>query len=119
MFTKLTVITASRCQANHDAVSLTCPMPARLLSCLVMSNSVTPWTRARWAPLSLGFPGQNNRVGCRFLLQGIFSTQGLTLHLLQLAYGFFTSSPPWKPNLFCAYVAIKWEEKATTTKKKR
>ena len=49
-----------------------------------MSDSfVTPWTVALQAPLSMGiFPGKNSGVGCHFLLQGIFPTQGLNLHLL-------------------------------------
>ena len=34
----------------------------------------TPWTVARQAPLSVGFPRQEN--WSRFLLQGIFLTQG-------------------------------------------
>ena len=54
----------------------------------------TPWTAAHQAPLSMGFPrgacpwdfpGKNTRVGCDFLLQGIFPTQRwnpLYLHLL-------------------------------------
>ena len=43
----------------------------------VMSNSfVTPWTVACQAPLSLGFPRQETGMGCHFLLQGIFLTQG-------------------------------------------
>ena len=35
------------------------------------------------------FPGENSRVGCHFLLQGIFPTQGSILCLLH-AGGFFT-----------------------------
>ena len=31
-------------------------------------------------------PGKNARVGCHFLLQGIFPTQGLNLHLLRLLH---------------------------------
>ena len=38
---------------------------------------VTPWTAAFQAPLSMGFPGKSTGVGCHFLLQGIFPTQGL------------------------------------------
>ena len=30
------------------------------------------------------FPGKNTRVGCRFLIQGIFETQGSNLCLLRL-----------------------------------
>ena len=32
------------------------------------------------------FPGKNNAVGCHFLLQGIFQTQGSNLHFLQLLH---------------------------------
>ena len=44
---------------------------------------VTPWTVARQAPLSCPweFPGRNTRVGCHFLLQGIFLTQGWDMSL--------------------------------------
>ena len=43
----------------------------------VMFDSVTPWTAAFQAPLSMDSPGKNTGVGCHFLLQGIFPTQGL------------------------------------------
>ena len=36
----------------------------------------TPWTVARQAPLSMGFPGSSTGVGYHFLLQGIFLNQG-------------------------------------------
>jgi len=45
----------------------------------------TPWIVARPAPLSMGFssfPGKNTGVGCHFLLQEIFLTQGLNSGLL-------------------------------------
>ena len=32
------------------------------------------------------FSGKNNRVGCHALLQGIFQTEGLNLHLLRLLH---------------------------------
>ena len=35
----------------------------------------------------MGFPGKNTAVGCHFLLQGIFLTQGLYLHLLHWQVG--------------------------------
>jgi len=50
-----------------------------------MSDSFAiPWTGAYQAPLSMGFPKQEywSGVGCHFLLQRIFSTQGSNLHLL-------------------------------------
>ena len=37
---------------------------------------------AHQAPLPVGFFRQNTGGGCHFLLQGIFPTQGLKLHLL-------------------------------------
>ena len=42
-----------------------------------VSDSVTQWTVASQAPLSMGFFGKNTGVGCHFLLQEIFLTQGL------------------------------------------
>ena len=47
----------------------------------------TPWTVACQAPLSMGFPRQETTVGCDFLLQGIFLTQGSNLHLLHWQAG--------------------------------
>ena len=41
-----------------------------------LSNSVIPWTVACPAPLSMKFSMQNTGVGCYFLPQGIFLTQG-------------------------------------------
>ena len=49
-----------------------------VLSCSVVSDSVTLWTVACQAPLSLDFPGKNAGLDCHFLLQGIFPTQGST-----------------------------------------
>ena len=46
----------------------------------VVSNSAIPWTAAHQAPLSMGFSRQEAGVGCHFLLQGIFLTQGSNLH---------------------------------------
>ena len=54
-----------------------------LFSCSVVSDSfLTPWTVAYQAPLSMGFPSKITGVGCHFLLQEIFPSQGLNLHLL-------------------------------------
>ena len=46
----------------------------------------TLWTVAHQAVLSMGFPRQEYWSGVPFLLQGIFSTQGLNLHLLHLLH---------------------------------
>ena len=55
--------------------------------CLVEAEScltlfVTLWTVACQALLSVGFPSKCTGVGCHFLLQGIFPTQGSNLNLL-------------------------------------
>ena len=47
----------------------------KLSGCLVQLFA-TPWTVAYQAPPFLGFPGKNTEVGCHFLLQGLFPTQG-------------------------------------------
>ena len=51
-----------------------------LFSCVQLF--ATPWTVACQAPLSVGFPGKNTRVGCHFLRQKIFPTQGWNLCIL-------------------------------------
>ena len=52
-----------------------------------MSGSLRPpWTKTRHVPLSMPFPRHNTGVGCHFLLQGIFPTQGLNLNLLHLLH---------------------------------
>ena len=42
----------------------------------------TPWTIAHRLLCLWDFPGKKAEVGCHFLLQGIFQTQGSNLHLL-------------------------------------
>ena len=44
-------------------------------------------------PCSWDFSGKNNGVGCYFLLQGIFPTQGLNPHLLHLLHWQTDSHP--------------------------
>ena len=39
----------------------------------------TPWTVAHQAPCPRNFSGKGTGVGCHFLLQGIFLTQGLNM----------------------------------------
>ena len=54
----------------------------------VMPDSFgTVWSEAHQAYLSLGFfSGKSTGVGCHFLLQGIFPTQGLNPSLLRLLH---------------------------------
>ena len=48
-------------------------------------------------PCPWDFPGKNTGVGCHFLLQGIFLTQGSNPHLLHWQVDSFTTEPPGKP----------------------
>ena len=56
----------------------------------------TPWTVAHQASPSMGFPGKNTGVGCHFLLQGLFPTQGLNPGLLHWQADSLPSQPPGK-----------------------
>ena len=47
---------------------------------------VTSWTVASQTCCTWNFPGENTGVGCHFLFQGIFLTQGLNLYLLSLLH---------------------------------
>ena len=55
-------------------------------SCLTLA---TPWTVACQAPLSIGFSRQEYCSGLPLLLQGIFLTQGLKLHLLPCRFLYY------------------------------
>ena len=60
---------------------------------------VIPWIVAHQAPLSTEFSRQGYwRLGCHFLLHGIFPTQGSNPHLSKSALvgRFFTTSTTWE-----------------------
>ena len=57
----------------------------------------TPWTVAHQAPSPWDFPGMNTGVGCHFLLQGIFPTQGLKLGLPHCRQTFYRLSYQGSP----------------------
>ena len=68
--------------------------PASVVSYSVWPYGLQPANLYPWDS-----PGKNTRVGCYILLQGIFLTQGLNLHLLHLpalAGGFFAASATWE-----------------------
>ena len=65
---------------NNNAYAMVCSC---VLSCSSpVWLSVTLWTVACLAPLSMGFSRQEYWGGCHALLQGIFPTQGSKPHLL-------------------------------------
>ena len=57
-----------------------------VLSHSVMTDSATPWTAVHQAVCPWDSPGKNARVGCLFLLQRIFLTQGSNPRLLCLLH---------------------------------
>ena len=64
----------------------------KLLSCVRLF--ATPWTVGHQAPLSVGFPRQENGVGCRFLLQGSLPDPGIEPGSPTLQADALTSEPP-------------------------
>ena len=69
-------------------------------ACSVVSNSFQPWTVAHQAPLSMGFPRQENWNGLPFPFPGDLPNQGIE-HMYPvtpvLEGRFFTTEPPGKP----------------------
>ena len=72
-----------------------------MCACSVMFNSSWPHgLKPSRLLCPWHFPGKNTGVGCHFLLQGIFPTQGsnpLSLASSALAGGFFTTALPGEP----------------------
>ena len=53
-------------KTNYSLYGITTPITNILFSCSVVSDSLsTPWTVAHQAPLSIGFPRQENWSGCQ------------------------------------------------------
>ena len=65
-----------------------------LFSCSVVSNFFgTPWTVARQAPMSMGFPRQGYWSGLPFLSPRDFPNSEIELAYPALASSFFTTNP--------------------------
>ena len=77
--------------------SRTCSTTVGLLKVLVTQSCLTLCDPMDCSPSGSSVhgdsPGKNTGVGCHFLLQGIFPTQGSNPHLLQ-AEGFLTTELP-------------------------
>ena len=73
-----------------------CTFPCMLFNHSVVSDCNHMDCRPPKAPLSVRFPNKITIVGCHFLPQGTFPTQGLNL-VSWLAGRFFTAKPPGKP----------------------
>jgi len=71
-----------------------------VLSCSILSDSVTPWTTAHQAPLSMRFPRQEYWSGLPFPSPGDLPNPGIkpaSLGSTVLASRFFTTDPSGKP----------------------
>ena len=72
----------------------------RLLSfshSVVSDPFVTPWATAHRAPLSMGFPRQEEWNGLPFPSPGDLPDPGIQLASPELGGEFFTTEPPGKP----------------------
>ena len=58
--------------------------------------------------LCLGSQGKNTGVGCHLLLEGVFWTQGLNLHLLPLQAGSLSLSHQESPFMSLAHFIIRF-----------
>ena len=65
-----------------------------LFSRSVLSDSVTPWTRALQAPLSMGFSSQEYWSGLQFPSPAGLSNPGVEPGVSCTAGGFFTTESP-------------------------
>ena len=79
----------------------------------------TSWTIAHQAPLSMEFSSKNTEVGCHFLLQRIFPTQGLNPCLLCLLHWQADSlplAPLGKPHFMPVVTPNSWGESSGYTR---
>ena len=76
------------------------PLLWALLSCSELSYSLHPMDcHPPGSSVHEIFPSKNIRLGCHFLLQGIFLTQRLNPHLMHWWLDFLTTVLPGKPPL--------------------
>ena len=81
----------------------------------VMSDSVTLWTVARQAPLSMGFPRQAYWNGLPCPPRGDLPNPGIEPHLLQWWAESLPLAPPGKPTLL---QTVCYKEKKSSFKKR-
>ena len=96
LFQPLTVV-GPLCCCPGDT---TCSVPA--FKAVIQSLSrvwlfATPWTVTRQAPLSMGFPRQEDQSGLPFPSPGDSPTPGIEPAFPALAGGLFTTEPPGEP----------------------
>ena len=91
-------------KTNYSLYGITTPITNILLSCSVVSDSLsTPWTAAHQAPLSIGFPRQKYWSRLPFPSLGDLLDPEIEPASPALAGRFFTTEPPGKPNRSITY----------------
>ena len=111
------------CWAHNTDILFLCYKTQLLFSYSLMSNLATPQTIQPTRLLCpWNFPGKITGVGCHFLLQRIFLTQGsnMCLHISCIAGGFFTTEPLWKlikPSIYLEELVAFREKKNQTLHK--
>ena len=87
------------CLSLRLSISAPVPAPPVVVVCSVVADSLqTHGLQPTRLFCSWDFPGKYTEVGCHFLLQEIFPTQGSNpqpLHLL-IWHRFFITASPWK-----------------------
>ena len=68
-----------------------------------VQSSVTPWTVAHQAPLSMGFPRQEYWSGLLFSSPGSLPNPRIEPVFPALAGEFFTTEPPERPGSFSSF----------------
>ena len=74
-----------------------------------MSDSVTPWTVANKALLSVEFSRQEYWSGMPFPSLGDLPNPGIKPVSPALAGGFFTTEPPGKPEVYMISMSIPFQ----------
>ena len=86
------------CEPKTALCCCCCCLVAKLHPTLLQPHGL--WPARLLSPWDL--PGKNTGAGCHFLLQGIFSTQGLNPHLLRLLHcRQITTEPSGEPIALC------------------
>ena len=89
----------SKC-LRTESIIIIIILTAHTLSCSVVTNALWPREPSPARLLHpLESPGEKTEVGCHFLLQGIFPSQGLNPHLLHWQANSLPLSQRWSPPL--------------------
>ena len=82
------------CVSKEEGVAVVSESSLLLSRSVVSSSFATPWTVAYQAPLSMGFPRQEDWSGLPFRLPADLPDPSIEP---VLADGYFTTKPPRKP----------------------